>query len=82
MNDDDARELAEELRLLARHETRWKPLLHRAARGLEVSAADRSAAQAKAEPKGKAPGRFGGRRYPPAFAKVEATPPPAQDALF
>jgi hypothetical protein len=54
-------DLTEELRLLARHEPRWKPLLHRAARALEehLSPIDRKAIR----------GRYGGRAMPPPFAK-------------
>jgi len=53
-------DITEELRLLARHEPRWKPLLHRAARALEdqLPKAERKAIR----------GRYGGR-MPPPFAR-------------
>ena len=52
--------ITDELRLLARHEPRWKPLLHRAARALED--------QLPKDAQKALRGRYGGRLAPP-FAK-------------
>lgn len=50
-------DITDELRMLARHEPRWKPLLHRAARALEENL--------PADLKKVAKGRYGGRLAPP-----------------
>lgn len=70
-------DITDELRLLARHEPRWKPLLHRAARALED--------QLPPIEKKAARGRYGGRMPPPFARGIGSSVQPQkalQDALI
>lgn len=73
MDAEDARTTADELRLMARARPQWKPTLHRAARMIEkLIPADQALA----------PGRYGGRKLPPAFPKRQVEDLPVQPDLI
>lgn len=73
MDAHDARATADELRLMARAKPQWRPTLHRAARLIEkLIPADQA----------HGPGRYGGRKLPPAFPKRQVDDKPVQPELI
>jgi hypothetical protein len=74
MDAQRVRDLADELRFLARAKPAWKPVLHRAARALEKTLPIDEQKALK--------GRYGGRAMPGAFARPVAVAEKAEQSAL